>query len=52
MNAPPTAMIGEACGRTNAAARVETPIATAAARKPVTAPTISPRWTSSGRSWP
>ncbi len=52
MNTPPMAIIGEACGRTNAAARVETPIATATARNPVTAPTISPRRPASRlRSW-
>ncbi len=52
MNTLPTTVIGEACGRTNAAARVETPIATAAARNTVTAPTSRPRWLASRlRSW-
>ena len=43
MNASPTAMMGEACGRTKAAARFATPMATAAARKPTAAPGSSPR---------
>ena len=52
MNTLPRAAIGEAWGRTNPAARVETPITTAAARNPVTAPTPSPRWPASRlRSW-
>ena len=52
MNTLPRAAIGEAWGRMNPAARVETPIATAAARNPVTAPTTSPRRLASRlRSW-
>src|SRR5215475_14797965 len=43
MNASPTAMIGDACGRTKAAIRFATPRATAAARNPATAPASSPR---------
>ena len=37
-DAPPTAMMGEACGRTKAATRFATPIATAAARNPARPP--------------
>jgi hypothetical protein len=48
MNASPTAMIGDACGRKNAAARVDTPIATPAPRKPITALTIRPRASGAG----
>ena len=52
MNTLPRAAIGEAWARTNPAARVETPMATAAARNPVTAPTASPRRPASRlRSW-
>ena len=52
MNTLPMAAIGEAWDRTNPATRVETPIATAAARNPVTAPTASPRRPASRlRSW-
>ncbi len=42
MNASPTAMMGDACGRTKAATKFATPRATAAARKPTTAPGSSP----------
>ena len=38
---PPIRLAGEACGRTNPAASVATPIATAAERNPVTAAMIT-----------